>query len=77
MTASVYRGPVTSGAGVVSANEHLTGVDLHYLYPPGGTSMAPFGYINTIFASHNWFAALNTVAIIAAACLLVRMFRSR
>ena len=56
-------------------NEHLDYVDPHYLYPPGGTLlMAPFGYIDTVFASHNWFVAVNTVAIIAAACLLVRMF---
>ena len=76
--APVYRAVRNFRAGVDIYNEHLDYVDPHYLYPPGGTLlMAPFGYINTIFASHNWFVAPNTVAIIAAACLLVRMFRVR
>lgn len=73
--APVYRAVRNFRAGVDIYNEHLDYVDPHYLYPPGGTLlMAPFGYINTIFASHNWFVALNTIALIAAACLLVRMF---
>jgi arabinofuranan 3-O-arabinosyltransferase len=73
--APVYRAVRNFRAGLDLYNEHLDYVDPHYLYPPGGTLlMAPFGYIDTIFASHNWFVALNTVAIIAAACLLVRMF---
>lgn len=51
-------------------------VDPHYLYPPGGTLlMAPFGYFDSIFAARNWFILLNTVAIIVAACLLVRLFK--
>lgn len=51
-------------------------VDPHYLYPPGGTLlMAPFGYFDSIFAARNWFIVLNTVAIIAACCLLVRLFK--
>ena len=51
-------------------------VDPHYLYPPGGTMlMAPFGYIESIFAARNWFILLNTLAIIAACCLLVRLFK--
>ncbi len=73
--APVYRAVRNFRASVDIYNEHLDYVDPHYLYPPGGTLlMAPFGYIDSIFASHNWFVALNTVAIIAAACLLVRMF---
>ena len=73
--APVYRAVRNFRAGVDIYNEHLDYVDPHYLYPPGGTLlMAPFGYIDTIFASHNWFVALNTVAIIVAAGLLVRMF---
>lgn len=73
--APVYRAVRNFRAGVDIYNEHLDYVDPHYLYPPGGTLlMAPFGYIDTIFAAHNWFVALNTVAIIGAACLLVRMF---
>ncbi len=73
--APVYRAVRNFRAGADIYNEHLDYVDPHYLYPPGGTLlMAPFGYIDTIFASHNWFVATNTVAIIAAACLLVRMF---
>jgi len=73
--APVYRAVRNFRAGDAIYNEHLDYVDPHYLYPPGGTLlMAPFGYIDTVFASHNWFVAANTVAIIAAACLLVRMF---
>ena len=56
-------------------NEAFDQVDPHYLYPPGGTLlMAPFGYFDSIFAARNWFILLNTLAIIAAACLLVRLF---
>jgi arabinofuranan 3-O-arabinosyltransferase len=51
-------------------------VDPHYLYPPGGTLlMAPFGYFDSIFAARNWFILLNTVAIIGACVLLVRLFK--
>ncbi len=54
----------------------FTEVDPHYLYPPGGTLlMAPFGFIESIFAARNWFIVLNTVAIIAACYLLVRLFK--
>jgi arabinofuranan 3-O-arabinosyltransferase len=35
--------------------------------------MAPFGYL-PVFASHNWFVVVNTVAMLMAACLLVRLF---
>ncbi len=71
----VYRAVRNFRAGVDIYNEHLDYVDPHYLYPPGGTLlMAPFGYIDSEFASHNWFIAFNTVAIIIAAGLLVKMF---
>jgi arabinofuranan 3-O-arabinosyltransferase len=73
--APVYRAVRNFRAGLDLYNEHLDYVDPHYLYPPGGTLlMAPFGYIDTIFASHNWFVAANTVAMIVSACLLVRLF---
>ena len=73
--APVYRAVRNFRAGLDLYNEHLDYVDPHYLYPPGGTLlMAPFGYIDTIYASHNWFVAFNTIALIASACLLVRMF---
>ena len=56
-------------------NEHFDYVDPHYLYPPGGTlMMAPFGYLPVV-ASRYWFITFNTIAIIIAACLLVRLFR--
>lgn len=74
--APVYRAARNFRAGVDIYNEHFDQVDPHYLYPPGGTLlMAPFGYIDSEFAARNWFIALNTVALIAAACLLVRLFR--
>jgi arabinofuranan 3-O-arabinosyltransferase len=54
----------------------FTEVDPHYLYPPGGTLlMAPFGYFDSIYAARNWFILLNTLAIIAACYLLVRLFK--
>jgi arabinofuranan 3-O-arabinosyltransferase len=56
-------------------NEHFNYVDPHYLYPPGGTLLlSPFGYL-TEFASRFWFVAFNSVAIIIAAALLVRLFK--
>ena len=70
----VYRAVSNFRRGWDIYNEHFNYVDPHYLYPPGGTLlMAPFGYM-PVFASHNWFVALNTVAMIIAACLLVRLF---
>ena len=70
----VYRAVSNFRRGWDIYNEHFNHVDPHYLYPPGGTLiMAPFGYM-PVFASHNWFVALNTVAMIIAACLLVRLF---
>jgi arabinofuranan 3-O-arabinosyltransferase len=74
--APVYRAARNFRAGVDIYNEHCDQVDPHYLYPPGGTLlMAPFGYIDSEFAARNWFILLNTLAIIAAACLLVRLFK--
>ena len=74
--APVYRAVRNFRAGVDIYNEHFEQVDPHYLYPPGGTLlMAPFGYIYSEFAARNWFIVLNTLAIIGAACLLVRLFR--
>jgi arabinofuranan 3-O-arabinosyltransferase len=70
----VYRAVINFKMGWDIYNEHFDYVDPHYLYPPGGTLlMAPFGYL-PVFASHNWFVAFNTVAMIGAACLLVRLF---
>ncbi|HPX35339.1 MAG TPA: arabinofuranan 3-O-arabinosyltransferase [Mycobacterium sp.] len=74
--APVYRAVRNFRAGVDIYNEHFDQVDPHYLYPPGGTLlMAPFGYIDSEFAARNWFIVVNTLAIIGAACLLVRMFK--
>jgi arabinofuranan 3-O-arabinosyltransferase len=70
----VYRAVSNLRRGWDIYNEHFNYVDPHYLYPPGGTLlMAPFGYL-PVFASHNWFVAVNTVAMIVAACLMVRLF---
>jgi arabinofuranan 3-O-arabinosyltransferase len=71
----VYRAVSNFRRGLDIYNEHFDHVDPHYLYPPGGTLlMAPFGYL-PVFASHNWFVFFNTVAMIVAACLLVRLFK--
>ncbi|GAY16211.1 arabinofuranan 3-O-arabinosyltransferase [Mycobacterium sp. shizuoka-1] len=70
----VYRAVSNFRRGLAIYNEHFDYVDPHYLYPPGGTLlMAPFGYL-PVFASHNWFVFFNTVAMIIAACLIVRLF---
>ena len=74
--APVYRAVRNFRAGADIYNEHFDQVDPHYLYPPGGTLlMAPFGYIDSEFAARNWFIVLNTLALIGAACLLVRLFK--
>ena len=74
--APVYRAARNFRAGVDIYNENFDQVDPHYLYPPGGTLlMAPFGYIDSEFAARNWFILVNTLAIIAAAFLLVRLFK--
>ncbi|MGY4712645.1 arabinofuranan 3-O-arabinosyltransferase [Mycolicibacterium sp. CBM1] len=71
----VYRAVSNFRRGLDIYNEHFDYVDPHYLYPPGGTLlMAPFGYL-PVFASHNWFVFFNTLAMIIAACLLVRLFK--
>jgi arabinofuranan 3-O-arabinosyltransferase len=71
----VYRAVSNFRRGLDIYNEHLNYVDPHYLYPPGGTLiMAPFGYM-PVDASRYWFIFFNTVAIILAAYLLVRLFK--
>ena len=37
--------------------------------------MAPFGYIDSEFAARNWFILVNTLAVIVAGVLLVRLLR--
>ena len=56
-------------------NEHFDYVDPHYLYPPGGTLlMAPFGYL-PFAPSRYLFILINTVAILLAWYLLLRLFK--
>ncbi len=70
----VYRAVVNFKMGWDIYNEHFDQVDPHYLYPPGGTLiMAPFGYL-PVDASRYWFITFNTIAIVLAACLLVKLF---
>jgi arabinofuranan 3-O-arabinosyltransferase len=70
----VYRAVVNFKHGWDIYNEHFDYVDPHYLYPPGGTLlMAPFGYL-PVDASRYWFITINTIAILLAAYLLVRLF---
>nr|WP_232000708.1 arabinofuranan 3-O-arabinosyltransferase [Mycobacterium kyorinense] len=70
----VYRAVSNFRHGLDIYNEHFDYVDPHYLYPPGGTLlMAPFGYLS--FAESRYlFIACNTIAIVIAAYLLLRMF---
>ncbi|HVQ97701.1 MAG TPA: arabinofuranan 3-O-arabinosyltransferase, partial [Mycobacterium sp.] len=70
----VYRAALNFRQGVPIYNEHFDYVDPHYLYPPGGTLiMAPFGYLS-FSTSRYLFILVNTVAIILAAYLLLRLF---
>ncbi len=70
----VYRAALNFRHGWDIYNEHFDYVDPHYLYPPGGTLiMAPFGYLP--FAESRYlFIALNSVAIVLAGYVLLRMF---
>jgi arabinofuranan 3-O-arabinosyltransferase len=71
----VYRAVVNFKMGWDIYNEHFEYVDPHYLYPPGGTLiMAPFGYL-PVDASRYWFITFNTIAIVIAAFLLVKLFK--
>ncbi|MGH3969120.1 MAG: arabinofuranan 3-O-arabinosyltransferase, partial [Mycobacterium sp.] len=70
----VYRALQNFRHGLDIYNEHLDYVDPHYLYPPGGTLlMAPFGYLPAT-ESRYLFIACNTIAIVIAAYVLLRMF---
>ncbi len=70
----VYRAVLNFRQGVAIYNEHFDYVDPHYLYPPGGTLiMAPFGYLS-FSTSRYLFIFANTVAIVIAAYLLLRLF---
>ncbi|CAJ1583644.1 arabinofuranan 3-O-arabinosyltransferase [[Mycobacterium] wendilense] len=71
----VYTAVINFKLGLPVYNGNFDFVDPHYLYPPGGTLLlAPFGYL-PVDASRNWFIALSTVAIVASAFLLLRLFR--
>lgn len=70
----VYRAVSNLRLGLDIYNEHFDHVDPHYLYPPGGTLLlAPFGFLPE-FASRNWYFTLNSLATLAAAYFLLRMF---
>jgi arabinofuranan 3-O-arabinosyltransferase len=70
----VYRAVLNFRRGWDIYNEHFDYVDPHYLYPPGGTLLlAPFGYL-PFAPSRYLFILINTVAILIAAYLLLRLF---
>lgn len=70
----VYRAVSNFRHGLDLYNEHFDYVDPHYLYPPGGTLlMAPFGYLSETVSRYSFILA-NTVAILIAAYLLLRLF---
>ncbi|MFY2859856.1 arabinofuranan 3-O-arabinosyltransferase [Mycobacterium sp. THU-M104] len=71
----VYRAVLNFRHGWDIYNEHFDYVDPHYLYPPGGTLlMAPFGYL-PLTPSRYLFILINTIAILIAWYLLLRMFK--
>lgn len=70
----VYRAVSNLRLGLDIYNEHFDYVDPHYLYPPGGTLLlAPFGFLPE-FASRNWYFTLNSLATLAAAYFMLRLF---
>ena len=71
----VYRAVLNFRRGWDIYNEHFDYVDPHYLYPPGGTLlMAPFGYLS-FTPSRYLFILINTVALLIAWYLLLRLFK--
>ncbi|WP_077089911.1 arabinofuranan 3-O-arabinosyltransferase [Mycobacterium rhizamassiliense] len=71
----VYRAVLNFRHGWAIYNEHFDYVDPHYLYPPGGTLlMAPFGYL-PFAPSRYLFILINTIAILIAWYLLLRLFK--
>ncbi|HXA11193.1 MAG TPA: arabinofuranan 3-O-arabinosyltransferase, partial [Mycobacterium sp.] len=71
----VYRAVNNFRHGLDIYNEHFDYVDPHYLYPPGGTLlMAPFGYL-PFTPSRYLFILINTMAILIAWYLLLRLFK--
>ena len=73
--APVYRAVVNFKLGLDIYNENFNHVDPHYLYPPGGTLLlAPFGYL-PVDASRYWFVFFNTLAIVLAAGVPLRLFK--
>ncbi|AKN17490.1 hypothetical protein MHAE_04280 [Mycobacterium haemophilum DSM 44634] len=71
----VYRAVLNFRRGWDIYNEHFDYVDPHYLYPPGGTLlMAPFGYL-PFAPSRYLFILINTVAILIAWYLMLRLFK--
>ena len=65
----VYRAVINFKLGLA-----IDQLDPHYLYPPGGTLLlAPFGYL-PVTAARYWFITFNTLAIVVAAYLLLRLF---
>jgi arabinofuranan 3-O-arabinosyltransferase len=70
----VYRAVRNFRHGLDIYNEHFDYVDPHYLYPPGGTLlMAPFGFLPETMSRYA-FVLTNTIAIVIAAYLLLRLF---
>jgi arabinofuranan 3-O-arabinosyltransferase len=70
----VYRAVLNFRQGLDIYNEHFDYVDPHYLYFPGGTLLlAPFGYL-PFAPSRYLFILINTVAILIAWYLLLRLF---
>lgn len=70
----VYRAVLNFRHGLDIYNEHFDYVDPHYLYSPGGTLlMSPFGYLPETLSRYT-FIATNTIAILIAAYLLLRLF---
>jgi arabinofuranan 3-O-arabinosyltransferase len=71
----VYRAVLNFRHGWAIYNEHFDYVDPHYLYFPGGTLLlAPFGYL-PFAPSRYLFILINTVAILIAWYLLLRLFK--
>src|ERR1700739_254022 len=71
----VYRAVLNFRRGWDIYTEHFDYLDPHYLYPPRGPPLiAPFGYL-PFTPSRYLFILINTVAILIAWYLLLRLFK--
>lgn len=71
----VYRAVSTSGGtGTSTASASTTSIRTTCIRP-AALLLAPFGFSTGVRVAQFWFVAFNSVAVIIAACILVRLFK--